>query len=695
MGIKHNNNLKIVFGLVLAVVTLTMFQNCGYTGPSEPEKYISASAGYSNPPQYSELYYKIFQAKCLGCHSSGSVNFSSYDTLIAGGSVVANNANGSTLYQQISGGLMPKGGTALSATDTKAVYDWIMAGAKSDSAPTPAPDAVTNLAAMATSQTAAMISWTLPSQTVTAVKIERAANSNGPFAVVGTLNNSATSYSDTSLTASTSYYYRVTVSNLSGSSPASSVISVTTPGFAPSAPTSLATAVVSSSQINLTWVDNSADETSFVVERSSSSGGTFTAIATLAANATSYSNTGLTASTTYYYRVHAVNSGGNSANSNTASATTQAAVTTAPVAPSSLAATVASSSQINLSWTDNSNNESGFKVERGTSSAGPFTLITTTAANASSYSDASLAASTTYYYRIAATNAVGTSSYTAVVSATTQAPAATVPAAPSGLGATAASATQINLSWVDNSNNESGFKVERAASSSGPFSLIFTSAAGVTSYSDTGLSSATTYYYRVYSYNSAGNSAATSVANATTSASVPATPSALAATAASATQINLSWTDNSSNETGFKVERATAAAGPFSLLSTLGANVVSYSDTTGSAATTYYYRVYAYNSGGNSGYSSTASAATFGTFSWINTNIIQPKCISCHGASSPDGNYSMATYASVVTRVTASSSANSLLYQKVANGSMPIGGSLTTAQINAIKSWIDGGAQNN
>src|SRR4029079_12650171 len=69
-----------------------------------------------------------------------------------------------------------------------------------------------------------------------------------------------------------------------------------------------------------------------------------------------------------------------------------------PTAPSGLSATAVSSSQINLAWTDNSNNEDSFIVARGTTSGGPYTDITTTAANATSFNNTGLAASTTYYY---------------------------------------------------------------------------------------------------------------------------------------------------------------------------------------------------------------------------------------------------------------------------------------------------------
>jgi hypothetical protein len=91
------------------------------------------------------------------------------------------------------------------------------------------------------------------------------------------------------------------------------------------------------------------------------------------------------------------------------------------------------------------------------------------------------------------------------------------PAAPSGLAATGLSASQITLSWVDNADNETGYQVERASDSIN-FTPIATLGANVTAYSDTGLAAATTYSYRVRAFNSVGPSAYSNTATATTSA---------------------------------------------------------------------------------------------------------------------------------------------------------------------------------
>ena len=279
----------------------------------------------------------------------------------------------------------------------------------------------------------------------------------------------------------------------------------------PAAPSGLAATAISQSQINLTWTDNSANEDNFIVARSATSGGPYTDIATLAANATSYSNTGLSAGTTYYYVVRAANTGGSSANSVQASATTQSVPV--PNAPSGLTATAVSSSQINLSWADNSSDETGFRVEKSTDNV-TFTQFVSLSANVTSTSASGLTASTIYYFRVRAYNTGGNSAYSAVASATTQAVAP--PAAPSGLTATAVSPTQINLTWTDNSGNETGFIIARSTTSGGPYADLAGLVSNSTSYNDTGLTPNTTYYYVVRATGSGGNSANSAQASAAT-----------------------------------------------------------------------------------------------------------------------------------------------------------------------------------
>lgn len=191
--------------------------------------------------------------------------------------------------------------------------------------------------------------------------------------------------------------------------------------------------------------------------------------------------------------------------------------------------------------------------------------------------------------------------------------ALTLPSAPSDLSASATSTSQINLVWKDNSNNEAEFRIERKTGSTGAWNQIATPAAGATNYQSTGLSPNTRYYYRIRACNSTGCSGFSTEADATThqQASAPASPSGLSASAASPSQINLVWTDNSNNEDGFRIERCTGSGcSSFVEIATVGAGVNGYQNTGLAASTSYSYRVRAYNSGGNSAYSISASATT-------------------------------------------------------------------------------------
>ena len=187
-----------------------------------------------------------------------------------------------------------------------------------------------------------------------------------------------------------------------------------------------------------------------------------------------------------------------------------------PAAPSNLAATTVSSSQINLSWTDNANNENGFKVEQSTDGT-TFTQIAMLTGNTVSHSVTSLTASTTYHFRVVSFNDAGNSNFSNTASATTLAPPPPLPAAPSGLTATTVSSTQINLSWTDNSGNETGFRIERCKNANCTnFVQVGQVGANVTTFSSTGLTKNSTYNFRVRAFNAAGNSAYSNTATAKT-----------------------------------------------------------------------------------------------------------------------------------------------------------------------------------
>jgi hypothetical protein len=180
------------------------------------------------------------------------------------------------------------------------------------------------------------------------------------------------------------------------------------------APTGLAAAAAGSSTINLTWADNSNNEAGFQIERSTGAPGAWTLVATAGANATSYSNTGLAQLTTYFYRVRAVNSSGQSAYSNEASSTTTGGIS----APTNLAVTSVSGTQVTLSWVDTSVGEAGFRVERSLNGTS-YSVVATVGSNVTTYADRSVRKNKTYWYRVRAYAGTETSAYSNVVSVRT------------------------------------------------------------------------------------------------------------------------------------------------------------------------------------------------------------------------------------------------------------------------------------
>lgn len=278
-----------------------------------------------------------------------------------------------------------------------------------------------------------------------------------------------------------------------------------------------------------------------------------------------------------------------------------------PAAPSDLSAAALSFDQIGLNWLDQSGNEDGFTVERSPNGDDTWTPIAAVGPNVTSYTDTGLSSRTTYFYRVLAYNGLGVSDYSNSAEATTP---GLPPPAPAGLSAAAVSASRIDLNWTDTAVDEDGFTVERSMNSFGPWQPVASVGADSTWYYDTGLDPGTTYLYRVLAYNVDGNSAYSNTAEAATLEVVPGAPTDLFATAVSTDQIDLAWTDTADNENGFTVERSPDPTDGWLEIDYTGPNSTTYSDIGLVPATEYFYRVFAYNTAGSSGYSNQAEAAT-------------------------------------------------------------------------------------
>ncbi len=173
---------------------------------------------------------------------------------------------------------------------------------------------------------------------------------------------------------------------------------------APFAPSDLTGQTVSSSEIDLTWKDNTPDETGFYIYRKTTDN--YSKVGVVLANTTSYNDKGLDPQTTYTYKVTAYNDGGESESSNeiTIATTTEEMP---PSAPSDLAASAVAYNQIDLTWQDNSDNEGGFRVECKIYEESDYYELADLAANTTYFAHSGLEPLENYTYYVQAYNEFG------------------------------------------------------------------------------------------------------------------------------------------------------------------------------------------------------------------------------------------------------------------------------------------------
>ena len=172
---------------------------------------------------------------------------------------------------------------------------------------------------------------------------------------------------------------------------------------------------------------------------------------------------------------------------------------------------------------------------------------------------------------------------------------------------TAVGSDRIDLDW-DPADDPDGYEVQRSLDGAG-WTSLGRRLGTATETTVLGLDPETTYFFRVRAFNSGGDGPFSNVATARTGAAAPSAPIGLKATAVSHSRIDLSWSDTSTNETRFELERSTAGRS-FQLVGTVAANTASFADAGLKARTTYTYRVRACNHLGCSAPSNEASATT-------------------------------------------------------------------------------------
>jgi hypothetical protein len=276
----------------------------------------------------------------------------------------------------------------------------------------------------------------------------------------------------------------------------------------PSSPVNLRATPVSRSQIDLVWEDRSDNETGFEIRRfTGNPADPIVDIFRVGTNVTTFSNTGLPEDTGGTYVVRAFNDAGFSTPSNTAAATT---LDTPPSAPKNLVAIGVSFQRIDLRW-DPADDPDGYEIQQSLDGVA-WTSLRRSASTATSAMLFGLQANTTYFFRVRAFNSGGDGPFSNIASARTE---RTVPTAPTGLAATGASNSRIDLEWKDSSPTETRFEIERSTGGRA-FKVVATAPENAVFFTDTRLKARTTYTYRIRACNELGCSPPSNEATATT-----------------------------------------------------------------------------------------------------------------------------------------------------------------------------------
>ena len=366
------------------------------------------------------------------------------------------------------------------------------------------------------------------------------------------------------------------------------VLSVTLP-----APVNLLASGDSPNQINLSWTDKSNNETGFKIERSPNGSSNWTQIGTVGANVTTFQNSGLACNTTYYYRVRAYNTEGDSGYSNTASATTSICAPNSPTLNTII--NTDGDGNYTVSWNSVSNATS-YTLQEATNNN--FTNATTAYAGSSLSTAISNKSPGTYYYRVLASNTGGNSGWsniqTVVVVASPSAPTLNTITNADGDG-------NYTVSW-NSVSNATSYTLQEATNNN------FTNA--TTAYSGSSISTLIstklpgTYYYRVRASNAGGNSGWSNIQTVVVVAPPSAPTLNTIANADGDGTYAVSW-NSVSNATSYALQEASNSTFTNASMVYTGSNTSATLNE--KAPGTYYYRVRASNVGGNSGWSNVKS----------------------------------------------------------------------------------------
>lgn len=322
--------------------------------------------------------------------------------------------------------------------------------------------------------------------------IERSQSVGGAWTKVGKTGLSVASFADPTVASGNEYFYRVTATNVTQQSSPSEAVSVLV--MPPATPTNVIASATSATTIRLTW-ERVPFATGYRVERSAVNTNSWSLVTTLDGAIEQFVNSSLTPNTDYYYRVRATNGVGASSFSSVATTTTPQVPASVP----SIYSIYAGAFSVYLSWSD-SGYEDGCVIERMIF-GGSWITVTNVGRNQNSYTDNSVVPSTTYLYRMYATNSLGSSGVGLPQSVTTlEMP---VPAVPSALSASPTGSSMIRVMWSD-TLYETSYRLERRTENLTSWELVAVLPADTVAYTDTNVLQGIQYWYRVQAANATG-----------------------------------------------------------------------------------------------------------------------------------------------------------------------------------------------
>ncbi len=450
------------------------------------------------------------------------------------------------------------------------------------------PDKPTNLTLSKISETAIVLLWEDNGNNEDIYEIWRSAGTENAFGsqpyVV--LPKNSTNYSDFGLLTYVTYFYKVRAKNQYGYSAFSNVVS-TTGGTSGDSPSNLSATPLGATKVYLRWNDNSNNENGFEIQRKNVSQSTnWVTAGLIAPNSTEFTDMGLSARNTYTYRIAALLTN-NKAYSN------EVTVTTANFdipAPSNLIANFDYAlRKVLVRWNDNTVQEIGTKIERKTTN-GSFIEVGEVGADVKIFYDSIYTPNTTYTYRARHLTTEGF--YTPYSNEDTAYIPLLPPKSPTNLKITEiVSGVSYFLTWNDNSNDETGFEIWRKAQVNGLYELY--QVVTKNSLTVTDLNPGIIYFFKVRAYK--GNLYSDFTNEVVTPLQKP--TNLQGTVPAGQIRVDLTWTDNSQNETRFEIERRMTGSINFERIGIVGNNVTSYSDTGPGLyrGNSYEYRIRAAN----------------------------------------------------------------------------------------------------